>query len=79
MRPNASRVCTCAHAHQRVVVAVTVAHCTQVRSECLNVFSRHYGGRMPLFARDLGEHNNSFWLRQSPYTEAIYGLFKGHV
>ena len=46
----------------------------QVRSSCLNEFAHYYEGGMPLISRPLSEHKHTWWLRLSPWTDAIHSF-----
>lgn len=54
-------------------------HHSEVRSDCLNVFTRFFGGALPLVERDIRNLPDAWALRMSPITDALYSLFTGHI
>lgn len=49
------------------------------RSECLNYFTKFYGGTLPLVSRPLSEHPHSWLLRLSPLADDIYAILHGRI
>ena len=54
-------------------------HHSQVRSDCLNVFTRFFDGALPLVERDIRDLPDAWALRISPVTDGMYSLFTGHI